>query len=274
MKNKITKKEIITEIFNICKSKNNFEFDNNLIKEVLVKKGSKTNPYDMTKLDSTEKFPEILINENYFIVHLGDGRHKFVKGIKKVFHKFEEIEENEKMSYPYRPSLLNDFSNSESSILSLCFNHRIIHDFLYLDIVSNPKIYNSERKNRIYFEYFIDDLELKYENLQIEIDLTCELNGKVTVFEGKSSQNINDKWLEDFNVFQLYNPFRYYYELQKDKKIDVKKITACYLIRKKTDEGSIIRLYNYIFEDPLNICSLKLLKKREYILKKRVFKDD
>jgi len=268
----LDKKDIIIEIFNICKQRNNFVFNNSLVKEVLRKNKSQTNPYDMTKLDTTEKLPKELLKQNYCVVHIGGGLHQFVKGVNKVFHKFEEIEESEKIKWPYRPSVLNDFSISESSVLSLCFNHRIIHDFLYHDIVANPKIYNSERKRGVSFKYFIDGMEMFFKNLQLEIDLTAENNGFVTVFEGKNTKNGN-KWIGDFNVFQLYNPFRYYYNLKENNKLEIEKITACYLVRQKNEKGSVIRLYNYTFENPLDICSLKLLKKNEYILEKRGFND-
>ncbi|MHB1645372.1 MAG: hypothetical protein EVG15_03990 [Candidatus Acididesulfobacter diazotrophicus] len=277
---KINKKEIITEIFNICKQKNNFVFDNKLIKDILKRFDSDTNPYDMTKLDNTKKFPDILLKEDYYIAHIGNGKHQFIKGINKVFHEFEKINDGEIVKWSYRPSILNDFSESESSVLSLCFNQRIIHDFLYQDIVSNPKIYNSERKKGVSFNYKIGDLELNFENLQIEIDLTTENNGFVTVFEGKNAggsistpTSSSYNGLKNFNIFQLYNPFRYYYELKECNKLNIKKLTACFLIRQKTENGSIIRLYNYIFEDPINIMSIKLVKKNEYILERRVLDD-
>ena len=272
MNDKINKKEIIAEIFRICKQKDNFIFDNNLIKDILKKFKSNTNPYDMTKLDSTEKFPDILLNEDYFIAHMGNGLHQFIRGINKVFHEFEKIEEGEAIKWAYRPSILNDFSESESSVLSLCFNHRIIHDFLYQDIVANPKVYNSERKRGVSFKYKIGDVETSFENLQIEIDLTSENYGFVTVFEGKNTKN-SDSWMKNFNIFQLYNPFRYYYELKENNKIEIKKLTACYLVRQKNENGSIIRLFNYIFEDPKDITSIKVIKKNEYILERRHFND-
>ena len=129
MNDKKTKKESIAEIFLICKKKNNFIFDNDLIKKVIKKSASNANPYDITKLDNTSKYPDILLKEDYFIAHIGQGKHCFIKGLNKVFHEFEPINEDEVVKWPYRPSILNDFSISESSVLSLCFNHRIIHDF-------------------------------------------------------------------------------------------------------------------------------------------------
>jgi hypothetical protein len=212
------------------------------------------------------------VDEGYTIVHLGDGKHKFLKCLDALYHNFETIDDKEIVEWPYRPSILNDFSISESSILSLANNHRIMHDFLYQDFSAAPKMYNSERKNSISFEYYIGNEKIKVENLQIEIDLTLELNGYVTVFEGKNTHP--NSWLKNFNVLQLYNPFRYYYNLQQENRLSIKRISACYLVRQKRDKNSNVRIYNYIFTDPLNIASIKLLKKREYRLNKRIFEDE
>lgn len=268
----MTKKEIIERIFDCCVSKGNFEFDNDFVKEVLRTAKSSTNPYDMTKVDDISKLPDKLVSEGYSVIHLGDGRHKFLKCLDKIYHAFEPIEESEAVEWPYRPSVLNDFSISESSILSLVNNHRILHDFLYQDFSAAPKMYNSERKKGISFEYFIDSEKIFVNNLQIEIDLTIENNGYVTVFEGKNAPS--NSWLDNFNVYQLYNPFRYYYNLQQENKLSVKRLSACYLVKRKEDENPRVRLYNYTFDNPLDMASIKLLKKREYRLKKRNLEDE
>ncbi|MDR0820234.1 MAG: hypothetical protein LBN19_01740 [Endomicrobium sp.] len=172
----MTKKQIIEVIFDICRKRNDFVFDNNLVKTV--------------------------IKADYFIAHLGSGNHKFIKGIDKVYHTFEKIENNEIVDWQYRPSILNDFSISESGILSLANNHRILHDFLYQDYVGVvPKMYGSERKRGVSFEYFVSGERFEFKKLQIEIDLTLENTGYVTVFEGKNSKP--NLWTENFNVYQL-----------------------------------------------------------------------
>jgi hypothetical protein len=180
---------------------------------------------------------------------------------------FEPVKENEKIIWQYCPSILNDFSISESSILSLANNHRILHDFLYQDISSSPKMYNSERKRAINFDYKIGNQKLKFENLQIEIDLTVEYNRYVTVFEGKNCPQ--NKWIDDFNVYQLYNPFRFYHDLNLENGLNIKKLTACYLLKQKFEDNIFVRLYNYTFEDYMDMASINLLKKNEYRLKKR-----
>lgn len=91
------------------------------------------------------KIPQILLDEDYFILHLGRGRHKFVKGINNGFHSFEDINEDNIFDWKYRKSILNEFDTSESNILSVAGNQRIIHDFLYEAIVASPKVYNARR---------------------------------------------------------------------------------------------------------------------------------
>ncbi len=83
-----TKQDVITEIFRLCRDRRNFIFDNALVKQVCKRHGF-GNPFDVTKLDDTSRFPQILLDEDYFILHLGKGGHKFVKGISNGFHVFE-----------------------------------------------------------------------------------------------------------------------------------------------------------------------------------------
>ncbi len=252
------KQDVLTEIFNICQQNGNFEFDNELVKSV-AKKLNFGNPFDVTKLDNTNIFPEVLLENDYFIIHLGRGKHKFVKGIKNGFHKFEEIPDENIFSWKYRKSILNEFDTSESNILSVGFNQRIIHDFLYDDIVANPKMYGA-RRTKTSFEYYINGEKIVASNLQMEIDLTTEYNGVVTVFEGKNN------FPDNFAVYQLYFPFLYYHNLMNDKKLEIKEINCCYLLRKKENGESIIRIYQYTFENPKDISSVKLMKSAQYNL--------
>ncbi len=255
------KQEVITEIFKICQAKNDYIFDNNLVKDIAKKKGFK-NPFDATKLDNTSIFPEILLKNDYFILHLGEGRHKFIKGIDKGFHKFEPIQEKDVFDWKYRQSILNEFDTSESNILSVGFNQRIIHDFLYDDIVANPKMYGA-RRTKTTFEFYVDNEEIKAQNVQMEIDLTTEYNGIVTTFEGKNN------FPENFAVYQLYFPFLYYQNLKKENKLKISDINCCYLLRKQEQGTSILRIYKYTFANEKDLSSIKLLKSAEYHLIKR-----
>ncbi|RKY84373.1 hypothetical protein DRQ09_08725 [candidate division KSB1 bacterium] len=256
-----TKKDVISELFKRCKKSNNFVFNNELVKQV-CKEYNFGNPFDATKLDNTSKFPQVLTNEDYFIIHLGQGNHKFVKGIDKGFHYFEKIDKNNIFDWKYQRSILNEFDTSESNILSVANNQRIIHDYLYEDIIASPKVYNA-RRTKISFSYFIGNENIQTKNLQMEIDLTMELNGIITVFEGKNG------FPKDFAVYQLFHPFKYFRMLKDEKELDIKQITCCYVLRKKQKNTSILRLYNYTFNVENDLGSIKLLKNAQYNLIKR-----
>jgi len=259
MRKMSNKNLVLTDIYNYCKERNNFIFHNDLVKE-FSKKYKFGNPFDVTKLDNTAKFPEILLKENYFLIHLGEGNHQFIKGIEKGYHEFEEITNT--VEWQYKKSMLNEFDSSESNILSVGFNQRIIHDFLYEGIIANPKIYNA-RRTKTSFEYFIERDKIKAQKLQIEIDQTLELNGDVTIIEGKNG------FPTDFAVYQIFFPFLYYEQLKEKNDLDIKRINCCYLLRKKINNNSIIRIYNYTFDNPKDITSIKILKSKQYNLVKK-----
>jgi hypothetical protein len=85
----------------------------------------------------------------------------------------------------------------------------------------------------------------------------------VTIFEGKNG------FPKDFAIYQLFHPFKYYSILKREKKLAVEMITCCYVLRKKNAGNSILRLYNYTFENENDMSSIKLLKNAQYNLIKR-----
>lgn len=257
-----TKQEVIAEIFKRCKARGIWEFNNDRVKRVAESKRF-ANPFDATKIDNSSLLPDELRQEDYFFVHLGKGgRHRFVKGIAIGFHAFEKIQENEIIDWKYRPSILNELDASESNILSIASNQRIIHDFLYNDIVASPKVYNPRRTKRS-IQYRIGSQRIVATNLQMEIDLTMELSGMVTVFEGKNG------FPEDFAVYQLFHPFKYYRALMREHELDIGLITGCYVLRERSRDQSVLRLYNYTFDDEDDMGSIRLLKKGQYNLIRR-----
>ncbi|MFH0947611.1 MAG: hypothetical protein V1833_01245 [Elusimicrobiota bacterium] len=255
------KQEILTEIFKICQRKNDFIFHNDLVKSV-SKKYKFGNPFDATKLDDTEKFPDILIENDYFIIHKGGGYHKFIKGIEKGFHKFEPIIQKNVINWEYKRSILNEYDTSESNMISVGNNQKIFHHFLYNDINVIPRVYNA-RRTKTSFEYCIDKEKVIFENIQMEIDFTIEYDGVVTIFEGKNGSP------ENFAIYQLFHPFKYFSEIKRNEKLPINQITTCYVLRYKENNNSVLRLYNYAFENEDDICSIKLLKNAQYNLIKK-----
>lgn len=251
------KKALLTELFKRCQTAGDYTFNNTLVKKVADEIGFK-NPFDATKIDNSDILPPLILKHDYFISHLGQGNHCFVPGIANGYHVFEDI--TDQRDWNYTKSLLNEFDTSESNILSVSFNQGIIHDFLYEDDRrANPNIYGA-RRTKASFNYKIGKTAIAATKVQMEIDMTTEYNGHVTVFEGKN------EFPHDFAVYQLYHPFLYYHELRKAHGLKIAQLNCCYLVRRMHHDGSIIRVYLYDFTDPYNMASIRLIKSRQYHL--------
>jgi len=259
------KEEVIKELYEICKQKNDYVFHNDTVKEVCMRIGF-GNPFDVTKLDSKAKLPKILLDNDLAIIHIGNGKHKFIKGIDKVYHKFEPIQKT--ITWYYRKSLLNHYNSSESNILSVANNQRILHHFLFekdkefedIDILKRPKTYFPHRTKTSFKYSFGKQAKLELTNIQIEVDLTIEFQGTIGIFEAKNGKH------DSFSVYQLYHPFLYYHNAKNTIKGKIKKIYGVYVVREKLKTGDILKLWAYTFLKPLDITSIKCIKSASYKL--------
>lgn len=268
MENK--KHKVIEELLKICKRKNDFTFHNDLVKAVSAKVGF-GNPFDVTKLDNKAKLPDVLLKNDIAIIHLGSGYHQFIKGIDKLYHDFEPIKKIQK--WEYRKSILNQYDTSESNILSVANNQRILHHFLFgkdtefddVDILKRPKTYFPHR-TKTSFEYsFGKEAKLELKNIQIEVDLTIEFQGTVGVFEAKNGVP------DSFSVYQLYHPFLYYYNANKQNELKgkIKNVFCVYVVRETAKDGDVIKLWAYTFTRQTDITSIKFVKSAAYKLIKK-----
>jgi len=261
------KKLVIEEIFKICCRQKQFIFHNNLVKEVCKAVGF-GNPFDATKFDNRNKLPPILIENDYALIHLGEGNHMFVKGINKVYHDFEPIQKT--LEWDYHKSILNLYNSSESNILSIANNQRILHHFLFgedrefddLEVNNRPKTYFPHRTKTNLKYSFGNDIKLELKNVQIEVDLTIEFKGTVGVFEAKNGKPSN------FSIYQIYHPFLYYFIANKrsDVKGKIKDIYGVYLVRVHSKKDVILKIWAYTFTDPLDITSISLIRSSAYKL--------
>jgi len=261
------KDKVIEEIFLQCKKNKDFVFHNDLVKD-LSKKYKVGNPFDVTKLDNKGKLPDILIENDYAVIHLGSGNHQFIKGIDKIYHNFEPVQKT--VNWEYKKSILNENNTSESNILSVANNQRILHNFLFdndfefdlVDITQRPKTYFPHRTKTSFKYNFGKNIEIQLDKIQIEIDLTIEFKGTIAVFEGKNGKPDN------FAVYQIYHPFLYYFHANEksDIKGKIKKILGVYVVKTIENKVTNLKLWAYTFENPFDITSIKFVKSKCYKL--------
>jgi len=262
MPRKSRKREAIEDVFNYvieCGSRD-LIFDNELVKKITSEKFS--NQFDTTKFDNSSKLPDLLREKDYFIIHLGEGRHQFIKGINKGYHEFEKIPEDKIIDWRYKKSVLNDLYTSETSISSLINNQRILHDFLYEDIVAHPKVYNPG-STKISFEFFIDNKKMSVIKLQRKIDMILEYLNNVDIIEAKNGE------VDDFAIYQLYHIFRWFCGKKTSEKLNIKKIEMIFVNKIIEEDLTKVRLRSYIFERVEVLNSIKLVKCAQYNLLKR-----
>lgn len=254
---KINKKHLVLEsLWQHCQAQGHFRFHNDLVKEV-SKEHHFGNPFDATKLDSSDKLPYSFKEQDICLLHLGGGYHQFIKGIKLLYHPFEEMQDS--IRWRYKKSLLNEYNDSESNILSVANNQRILHHFLFgedlefenVEIENRPKTYFPHR-TKTTLKYEFGNILINAENQQIEIDLTMEYKGLIGIFEAKNGKP------RDFNIYQIYHPYLYYC----NSGLDFKQIVCVYLVR----NGNSLKLWSYTFNEPLRLDSIQFLKSCEYIL--------
>lgn len=251
------KKHLVLEtLWQHCQVQGDYRFHNGLVKDICRELGF-GNPFDATKLDSSDKLPLLFKKHDICLLHLGGGYHQFIQGISKLYHPFEPLQYS--IKWQYKRSLLNEYNDSESNILSVANNQRILHHFLFgedlefenLAIENRPKTYFPHR-TKTTLHYHFNQQEIIAENQQIEIDLTIEHNAIIGVFEAKNGTPT------DFNIYQIYHPFLYYY----NSGLAFKQIICVYLVRNKDS----LKLWAYTFQKPLHLDSIKFLKSYEYQL--------
>jgi hypothetical protein len=260
------KQQVLLELFTHCQKRRNYVFDNDLVESICKKVGFK-NKFDVTKVDHERILPEELRQRDYALIHLGKGRHQFIKGIAKVYHQFEPIREF--IDWPYRKSLLNEYNSSESNILSVANNQRILHNFLYgldkefeqLDIFERPKTYFPHR-TKTDLNYRFGNSQIVLDSIQIEVDLTIEYKGVIGIFEAKNGNS------KSFSIYQIYHPFLYYHKAKSSQEIGskIKEIVCVYVVRRKEKGHSLLSLWAYSFTNPNDITSIKLKQSIGYRL--------
>ena len=208
-------------------------------------------PRLMAKFDHTINLPKLFADNGLAILPITRG--DYVISHFDAYHNFET--DNSpiiKVSIPTHIQSL-DINNiqSEAIALNCAVASGIIAEFMDdNDIVATV----SGRMGSGNFSFNIGDTKTGYarhiavSNSQIEIDAAYEGVSSLALFEAKRDLS------EDFLIRQLYYPFRVW-----QSRI-TKSVRPIFLVY----SNGIYRLYEYIFDDPNNYNSLRLVKQRNY----------
>jgi hypothetical protein len=210
-------------------------------------------PRLLCKQDTSEDRPSIFKDKKLNILSIKNGEYIITK--ENIYVDLEyppNIEEIiiEKNS----DSVLLSFGDSETSMIDNLRYSGIFEGDLYL----KQKIkYGSllSGRHRCSFETLLGKSKISISGSQFETDGCYESNNKVLLIECKS------KIMKNFNVRQLYYPYRYIFDKMEknNKKKTIIPIFIC-------SDKKMIHIWKYEFENPLEMMSIKLVSYNKFMM--------
>lgn len=210
-------------------------------------------PRLMTKFDHNEDLPILFKEEKLSIMPISRSKYRISNN--EMFSELKEVS----FDVDYFPmpshieSITKDSISSEAIALNCSYLTGMIQDFID-DVEVYPTVSGKMSSKKFSFE--IENVKTKkmdtidVENSMIEIDGAYEGQKYLTIIEAK--QVLCDNFL----IRQLYYPYRVWKERVSK---DIRLIYFVY-------SNSIFHFFEYVFDDPNNYNSLRLLKQRNYSL--------
>lgn len=249
------KRTSIDILFNKLHEKNRkskvIEFTNKELKTV-TQDTQFMNQFDATKFDSSDLLPGSLKKNGFFIIHLGKGKHAFVKG--DGYHKFEKITEIRNIKI--KQGIVDEIGNSEAGAVSFIYNEGIIQDFLH---EKDLKVHTA-RRSKVSFSFRVNGSKLHADKQQIEIDGLFETkSGMIVTVEAKNMEH------KDFEIRQLFSIKKYFDMLIQEERVpENTSLRLLFLVRIRDKERHLCRLYEYKFTDDEKMNSIKFVRAVEY----------
>lgn len=256
----------------------NLEFDNDLVKRISGEEDF-SNQFDVTKVDTSKRLPDFFHEHEVFMVHVGGGRHRFVRPIRLGYQPLPQ-NVGDPVEWAYKPGILNGKDDSEAGVLSLAYNNQVIQDFLF-DNPREPVMIHLPRRTRVgtkgaSFDYRIGTSTVRAENLQIEMDFLLQSyppTNLIAVAEAKRVEDPSD--LPDFAITQLFLPFRRLLDLVPERTTE--NVRCAFVVGYTDRRGDqCIRLFEFRFNDPGRLDSIEQVKTprgepkaKEYVLRKK-----
>lgn len=211
-------------------------------------------PRLMAKWDSSDSLPNELERKKLNILPVSRSEYMLSDfNLYKTLPKFTDLPVH-KMTHVDVPDFESlDFRNitSESNAINAMLATHILDDFLDAD--NTVETFNG-RMGTGNFNFAVDTFEsgsvsVSVNKAQMEIDGGFENEDDVIIMEAKNVLH------PDFHIRQLYYPYRMWSQRIHNKPIRL--VFSQY-------HNMIYRLFEYVFEDPLNYSSIKLVNSRGY----------
>lgn len=236
----------------------NFKFDdtnhnNNTITSTQIKKAKETwkgkknqfEPRILCKLDNDKCRPDIFKEYGLYIISIKNGTYLLIKN--NIYIKLNKINDTD-IQYIKKNnnSLILSIGDSETTLIDNLRYNGIFerNDFLGEKILYGPLLGG---RHRCSFDTILNnENKISIQGAQYETDGCYESENKILLIEAKSVE------CDDFNVRQLYFPYRTIYDKIKDKK----EIIPLFIYK---DKKNIIHIFKYIWNNPYKLTDVKCI---------------
>ena len=196
-----------------------------------------------------EQRPQYFIDNNLFLMPASNQEWVVIQG-----EGYIDIPEILSEPIPVKSKLDFEIESfnvgiSEMQYLDFAFVHGITQQFLEDESI---ELTVRGRKRTPHFNYFVNDVEVKCEGVQTEVDAGYEGRNSLTLVEAKSSKIKNEI------IRQLYFPYRKWL-------MDINKPVRNVFFQFEED-SKILSFWEYGFEDYLKYDSIYLINSKSYQL--------
>lgn len=244
--------ELILSSRNVSESLDKFGYVE--IQATELKSISGQEPRILAKMDFSSQRPQCFVDSHLNILPIENGKYRI--GTFDIFRKVDSPKgEPVFVSSPINFESVAESTTSEGIALRKAEISTMIDQFSGEHVVHTF----SGRERSPNFDFRVRNYdktvsEVNVNGVQIEVDGGFEGEKSIYIFEVKNLM------AEDFNVRQLYFPFRTY--MAKSKK----PIRCVYLIH----ANDVFNFFEYKFRDPQDMSSIELVKSQSYYLKNPV----
>lgn len=211
-------------------------------------KSNQFEPRLLCKHDTNDEKPNIFKKNNLCILSIKNGTYLLTKENIYINLQYDDIEAIKLKKCEF--SELLNLGDSESSMIDNLRYNGIFEGKFYL----NEKIeYGSllNGRHRCSFKTKLGGKYISISGSQFETDACYESKNKILLIECKS------KKINNFNIRQIYYPYRFIYDQIKNKK----KIIPIFICKDKED---YIHMWKYDFENPEDMMSIKKIGYNKY----------
>lgn len=188
-------------------------------------------PRLLCKMDTSKSRPQIFIDNNICILSINNGKYALIK--ENIYIPLIKYDCVPNIIINRTDSLILNIGESETTMLDKLKYNGIFDDIIGEKIKYGPLLGG---RHRCSFNTIINSKSIEIKGSQYETDGCYETDNYVCIVEAKSIE------CDDFNIRQLYYPFREVYE-----KVRNKKEIICLFIYK--DKKNIIHIYKFKWND-------------------------